>query len=113
VAFDGGLSLIGYEVTAGSDQPIDLVTYWQVDQVPSLPLSIFAHAVDAAGNMVAQGDGLNVRLSSLEPGDIILQHFAIEQPAEVKAVEIGLYEPVTGQRQLTDQKVDRVELTWR
>ncbi len=113
VAFDGGLSLIGYDVSAEPDQPIELVTYWQVERTPEQPVSIFAHAVDAAGTLVAQEDGLNVRLSSLEPGDVILQHFAIEQPAEVKAVEIGLYDPSTGQRQLTDQKVDRVELTWK
>ncbi len=43
------------------DQPIDLVTYWRVDQTPTQPLSIFVHVVDASGQIIAQRDGLNVR----------------------------------------------------
>ena len=82
IGFEGGLTLLGYDLRAEPDQPIDLVTYWRVDQTPAQPLSIFAHVVDAAGNLVAQRDGLNVRLSSLEPGDVVLQHFVIDHPAE-------------------------------
>ncbi len=81
IGFEGGLTLIGYDLRAEKDQPIDLVTYWRVDQTPTQPLSIFAHVVDAAGNLLAQRDGLNVRLSSLEPGDVVLQHFVIDHPA--------------------------------
>ncbi len=113
VAFDGGLSLIGYDVAAEPDQPIDLVTYWRVERPPKQPVAIFAHALDGGDQIVAQQDGLGVKLSSLEPGDIILQHFTIQQPAEAKAIEIGLYDPSTGERQLTDRKLDRVELKWK
>jgi hypothetical protein len=113
VGFEGGLSLIGYNLTAEPDQPIDLVTYWRVDQTPQPPLSIFAHAVGAEGQIAAQRDGLNVKLSSLEPGDVVMQHFTLEHPAGVGALEIGLYNPSTGQRKLTDQNTDRVELVWK
>lgn len=113
IGFEGGLTLIGYDLRAELDQPIDLVTYWRVEQQLTPPLSIFAHVVDAAGDIVAQRDGLNVRVSSLEPGDVIMQHFTLEHPASAQALEIGLYDPSTGQRQLVDQQLDHVELIWK
>lgn len=114
IGFEGGLTLIGYDLQAEKDQPIDLVTYWRVDQTPSPPLSIFAHVVDAAGNIVAQRDGLNVRLSSLEPGDVIVQHFVIDQPASAVELRLGLYNPRTGQRaQITGDTRDALQVPLR
>jgi hypothetical protein len=113
LTFDGGLTLLGYDLSAAPGLPIDLITYWRVDRTPDRPQAIFAHVLDAGDRIIAQRDGLNVKLSSLEPGDVIVQHFAIEHPAGVKAVEIGLYDPSNGQRKLIDQKMDRVELIWK
>ncbi|HTP10640.1 MAG TPA: glycosyltransferase family 39 protein, partial [Anaerolineae bacterium] len=113
IGFAGGLKLIGYDLRAEHDQPIDLVTYWRVDRSLTPPISLFVHAVDATGNLVAQHDGLNVRLSSLEPGDVIVQHSVLEHLVGAAALEIGLYDPASGQRQLTDQNLDHVELTWK
>lgn len=98
IEFEGGFTLLGYDLRAQPDQPIDLVMYWRVDQTPVQPLSIFAHLVDAAGNLLAQQDGLNVRLSSLEPGDVVLQHFTIDHPAAARELRLGLYDPRTRQR---------------
>jgi hypothetical protein len=98
IGFEGGLTLLGYDLRAEKDRPIDLVTYWRVDQTPTQPLSILAHVVDAAGNLVAQRDGLNVRVSSLEPGDVVLQHFVIDHPADAVELRLGLYNPRTEQR---------------
>ncbi len=98
IRFDGGLTLLGYDLRAGPDQPIDLVTYWRVDQTLAQPLSMFAHVVDAADNILAQRDGLDVRLSSLEPGDVIMQHFVIDPPVNAAELNLGLYDPHTGQR---------------
>jgi 4-amino-4-deoxy-L-arabinose transferase-like glycosyltransferase len=106
IGFENGLALIGYELRAEPDQPIDLVTYWRVEQPLTPPLSLFAHVVDAEGNLLAQRDGLNVRLSSLEPGDVILQHTVIDQPAGAAQLRIGLYNPDTGRRWLTSQHSD-------
>jgi hypothetical protein len=110
IGFEGGLTLIGYDLQAEADQPIDLVTYWRVDQTPAQPLSIFAHVVDDAGTLIAQRDGLNVRLSSLEPGDVILQHFVIDHPADAAELRLGLYNPRTEQRLLTTEMADAVQV---
>jgi hypothetical protein len=99
MGFEGGLTLLGYDLRAEQDQPIDLVTYWRVDHTVTPPLSLFAHVVDAAGNLVAQQDGLNVRLSSLEPGDVIVQHTVVDHPVNADQLRLGLYNPATGQRQ--------------
>ena len=100
IEFEGGLALLGYDLTAQPGQPIDLVTYWQVRQRPTRRLAVFAHVLNSNGGRLAQGDGLQVRLSALEPGDVILQHFAIERPAGAAVVEAGLYDPDNQQRML-------------
>jgi hypothetical protein len=113
VEFGNGLTLIGYDLRAEPDQPLDLVTYWRVDQTPAQPLSIFSHVLDTANHVVAQRDGLNVRLSSLEPGDVILQHFVIDHPANAAHLKIGLYDPSTGQRWMTSQHADGISFPLR
>jgi hypothetical protein len=99
LAFEGGFSLIGDEVRTGRDQSIELITYWRVDQIPAAPVSIFAHAIDADGQIVAQRDALNVRVSALEPGDVIVQRFVIDRPEAAEALRLGVYDLATGQRQ--------------
>jgi hypothetical protein len=113
ITFNDGLSLIGYDLSTGPNQSIGLNTYWRVDRTPTLPLSIFAHAIDAAGYTVTQRDGLHVRLSTLEPGDVIVQHFDLAHPAAGEALELGLYDATSGQRMLANQKFDRVRLVWK
>ncbi|HEY4688385.1 MAG TPA: phospholipid carrier-dependent glycosyltransferase [Anaerolineae bacterium] len=114
LAFEGGLSLIGYDLAVAPGQPIDLVTYWQVRQPPTSRLAVFAHVLDASGQLAAQGDGLNVRLSTLEPGDVILQHFVIDHPAGVSLLDIGLYDPASGERTMVPlangQRIDHVRI---
>ncbi|HEY4723627.1 MAG TPA: hypothetical protein VII92_17360, partial [Anaerolineae bacterium] len=68
------------------------------------------HVIDQAGQMLAQQDGLNVRSSTLEPGDVILQHFAISRPVGAEALEIGLYDRTNGQRFWANRSLDRVRL---
>lgn len=96
VAFDGGLTLIGYDVSA--DQALTLITYWRVDRPLTPPLSIFAHAVAADQRLVAQADALNVRVSALEPGDIIIQRLPIGPAAGARSINLGVYDPATLQR---------------
>lgn len=113
IGFDGGLTLLGYDLRVELQGPIELVTYWRIDQTPTQPLSIFAHVVDATNDIVAQRDGLNVRLSLLEPGDVIMQRFMLEVPATAAALHLGLYDPTTGERKLfdlPDSKTDAVRV---
>ncbi|MFN8598617.1 MAG: glycosyltransferase family 39 protein [Anaerolineae bacterium] len=96
VAFDSGLSLVGCEIVPGPT--LDLVTYWRVDQPITRTLSLFVHVVDARATLLAQRDGLNVRLSSLEPDDVIVQRSPLEKVPEAFMIRLGLYDPTTGKR---------------
>ena len=64
--------------------------------------------LDAGNQIIAQRDGLNVRLSSLEPEDVIIQHFLIDNPAGANTLDIGLYDPITSQRMQIAQQYDHV-----
>ena len=108
--FEGGLSLLGYDLNTGPDRSVDLVTYWRVDDRLASNQSIFAHVIDQAGQTLAQQDGLNVRASTLEAGDVILQHFVIDRLTGAEALEIGLYDRTDGHRFLANQSIDRVRL---
>jgi hypothetical protein len=111
IEFEGGLSLLGYDLTASAGSPVDLVTYWQA-RAPIAPrLAIFAHLLDADGRILAQGDGLNVRLSALEDGDVVLQHFTIDHPTGAATLAIGLYDPVDGHRmRVRDHAIDQIHI---
>ncbi len=93
IAFKSGLTLIGYDLS--TSPTVDLVTYWRVDQPLTPTLSIFAHAVDADQNLVAQADGLHVTVSTLERGDVIIQRLVIEQSGAATAINLGMYDPAT------------------
>ena len=118
VEFEGGLTLMGYDLAARPDGSIDLVTYWQARPPVQAGLSVFAHVLDDADQIVGQGDGLDVRLSSLESGDVILQHFTISldkaaTPSELH-IDLGLYDPSSGERSpiplQTGRSIDRLRI---
>jgi hypothetical protein len=115
IAFDGGLSLMGYDLETG--QALDLVTYWRVEHPIAPPLSIFAHAVDTGQQIVAQADGLNVRLSSLESGDIIIQRLPIGPAPTAESINLGVYDPVTMSRRFatlpSGARVDELQIRIR
>ena len=113
IEFEGGLTLLGYDLRAEADRPIDLITYWQARRPAVARQTVFAHMLDRDNRLLAQGDGLNVRLSALEAGDVILQHFVIDRPPEAAALAMGLYDPATGRRfaLVADPAMDRVRVS--
>ncbi|MBP7687953.1 MAG: glycosyltransferase family 39 protein [Thermoflexales bacterium] len=117
IDFEGGLTLIGCEVTAQPDQPIELTTYWRVRHTPLAQFSIFAHVYDDQARFVAQRDGLNVNLNALETGDIVVQRLIIAQPAGATTLRLGLYDPGSMQRRLTADsagaRVDEIQVALR
>ncbi|HET7088169.1 MAG TPA: glycosyltransferase family 39 protein [Anaerolineae bacterium] len=113
IEFEGGLTLLGYDLRAEADRPIDLITYWRARHPAVARQTVFAHMLDRDNRLLTQGDGLNVRLSALEADDVILQHFAIDHPPDATALAIGLYDPATGRRftLVADPAIDRVRVT--
>ncbi|MBI5565446.1 MAG: glycosyltransferase family 39 protein [Chloroflexi bacterium] len=117
IEFEGGLTLIGCEVTAQPDQPIELTTYWRVRHTLSTQFSIFAHVYDDQARFVAQRDGLNVNLSALEAGDIVVQRLVIERLVGATTLRLGLYDPSSMQRQFATNsagaRIDELQVVLR
>ncbi len=109
VNFGDKLALTGFEMPsalpAGADN-LPLTLYWQGRGDMREVYSVFVHLVDAAGNVVAQHDGIPANGS--EPttgwavGEYITDPVAISLPADMPAGEyavvVGVYLPATGAR---------------
>lgn len=75
-------------------------------------LSVFAHLLDADGNLITGDDGLWVDVTTLQAGDVFWQQHRVQALDERvgTAVSFGLYDPMTGERILTDQGADHVQI---
>jgi 4-amino-4-deoxy-L-arabinose transferase-like glycosyltransferase len=118
------LTLTGYTVadtTRKPGEPFELRLYWQrgTADIPmpaptkAAPLAAFVHLSGAdPGQIVAQYDGWGTAVSTLEPGDIIIQQITLIPPiAGEHFLRVGLYSPQSGQRfPLTDGSGDFVTL---
>ncbi len=98
--FGGTLQLLGYQMTNDtSGQSLSLLSFWQMQQPTDQDLKVFVHLLDGAGNVVAQHDGLDVRLNGLQPGDEWAQLHVIPLPVDLPpgnyALQLGLYEAYT------------------
>jgi hypothetical protein len=83
-----------------------LVLSWQTGQPLDQNNTIFIHLLDSGGNLLAQADGAPYAglypLSNWQPGQIITDMrpltSLLPNPADLAAVAVGVYNPVTGER---------------
>ncbi|MBU0704217.1 MAG: hypothetical protein KKC18_10180, partial [Chloroflexi bacterium] len=65
-------------------------------------LAVFTHLLDADGALVAGDDGLWVDPLTLRPGDLFVQIHRFTLPSDAPdvsyTIELGLYDPLTGER---------------
>ena len=123
--FTNGLALMDV-----SPAPSGFLAEWRVDAPPfgtetrelvSNPpppgvetrprLLVFAHLIDDRESEVAADDGLWVDPHTLRTGDRWVQLHTFARPAGEYELEIGLYDPVTGERVLTQGGEDRLLLS--
>jgi hypothetical protein len=101
VQFGDAAELIGYQIVAGA-QPGEagLLTYWRVAKPVTAPVDLFVHAVNREGQIVAQRDGLGAAPYGWRAGDVFVQlsRLAIPPDAGLLWIEIGLYNPNSGER---------------
>jgi len=75
---------------------------WTVSESPHRAATSFAHLLDAQGGYVAGWDGLTAPATCWQPGDVIMQTYAISLPVDLKPgsyqIEIGWYDVETVQR---------------
>lgn len=96
--------LLGYSVEPVQPQPQDVVTvtlYWRGERPLSQNGTVFVHALNAAGEMVAQSDNQPVQnsypLDTWPAGVIIADNHQLVWPADdtLNQIAVGLYDPST------------------
>jgi 4-amino-4-deoxy-L-arabinose transferase-like glycosyltransferase len=75
-------------------------------------LSVFGQVLDADGNFITGDDGLWVDPYTLQPGDIFVQQHRLIPPPGMQptTAAFGLYDPMTGERILTDDGRDVITM---
>ena len=119
VRFGDHLDLIGYQssTSARRGEWARVWTYWHVvgdTQGEQWPIAVFAHLLDAQGQLVAQRDLLAVPTAGWRTGDVWVQFQDIPvspytSPA-VYSVEIGVYNRADMQRWRLPDGSDRLLL---
>lgn len=105
VDFGGEFDFLGYEWLTKDFAPggqAALLTYWRARGPLDGQRKVFVHLLDAHSQVRGSHDGLDVGLSSLQAGDVIVQLHRFWVAADATPgehqVEIGLYDPATGRR---------------
>ncbi len=113
--FAGKAKLIGYDLHWNADV-LDLTLYWQSLAPFDRDYTVFVHALDARGEIVAQADQQpqsgNYPTSMWSAGEQIRDDYRLTLPPGNYRIELGLYHPDTGARlpvSGTDAKQDHVE----
>jgi 4-amino-4-deoxy-L-arabinose transferase-like glycosyltransferase len=109
-----GILELGWEVARPLQlPPFELISNPPPPGVYAGPrLLAFGQLLDAEGNFVTGDDGFWVDPYRLQPGDIFLQQHHLSIPAGIAAetIAFGLYDPLTGERILTDDGRDHLTL---
>jgi hypothetical protein len=121
VTFGEFVRLVGYslpQTTVNAGEEVVLTLYWQAITSVAGDYTVFTHILDADGRLIGQHDGPPADgrrpVSSWLPGELIADTHAMAfrdraytGPA---TVEVGLYDPQTGQRLLMPNGDDAFKL---
>ncbi len=104
--FGDQIALAGYELTDSSDQPTDrlqpgetgnLLLVWRAARRPDADYTVFVHAEDEAGNLVAQHDSppdARYPTSVWSPGEVVVSSSPVTRPEGVAGpltLYVGMY----------------------
>ena len=120
VTFGRELTFLGYDleesppddVNIAEGGPLALLTYWRVAEPPAGARRFFLHLVDEDGDIVAQDDRLDAPAGHWSTGDIIIQRLSLSGSEENSGgkLRLGVYNPDSGRRIITNQGGDFVVL---
>jgi hypothetical protein len=103
--FGGALRLLGYDLEAGSGgEGLVLSLYWQALAPVERNYTVFVHLVDAAGEILAQGDGPPLAggypTSYWRPGEVVVDVHDVEFDGSREGARllVGLYTLDDGRR---------------
>ena len=103
VTLGNSIRLTGYSV-AQSDRWLDFRLYWHVIESVGTDYAVFAHLLDATGNIIAQHDGPPTRgrfhTSTLQTGSAFIDSRRISIPINdlAHSLRVGLYDSANDRR---------------
>ncbi len=111
VEFGGRLLYLGHDIAEGCAPGgrCQLVTYWRVIAPTDEPLRFFLHAVDGAGEIVAQDDRLGAPAEHWRVGDVVVQLLTVEETAA--ELRLGVYNPGERRRLTTTEGAEYFVIT--
>ncbi|MCX7838989.1 MAG: hypothetical protein N2559_05985 [Anaerolineae bacterium] len=108
------IELIGYDAHV-ADDTLELVLYWRALRALSTDYTVFIHALDAQGNIVAQVDRQpqsgNYPTSIWDTGEQVRDEYRLPVTTSMRRVIVGLYDATTGQR-LSVATSDSIEVNF-
>jgi hypothetical protein len=106
-----------YSTVLAPGTTFTLDTLWTLDRPITSSVKVFIHITAPDGNIVAQWDGLDVNIGTLDPGDLFVQRHRLDLAADLPPgpyrISIGAYHSDSGSRlqaQLGDRAVDALVL---
>ena len=112
--FGGQITLLG--LTAEADETTLAVTLvWQAGADVPISYTVFVHALDGEGNLIAQSDRLPAEgtrpTTGWLPGEVVTDvHRLAVEPGQVAALRVGLYDGGTGLRLRLEDGTDSVSV---
>ncbi len=120
ITLEGMFTLLGHTMLEKGPEQLRLVTYWQLEApidagLATADLAVFTHLIAADDSLLAQHDGLDVALATLQSGDLIIQYHVLPLPEELPqgplTLQVGLYQRSDGRRLLHEgSPADRIIL---
>jgi 4-amino-4-deoxy-L-arabinose transferase-like glycosyltransferase len=93
-AGDGPLRFRGATKLPAAAGEVAMLTAWEVVTPSPAALKLFVHALDGAGNIAGQWDGLDVPSAYWRPGDVIVQshRFTVPDSTRIRRIVAGVYD---------------------
>jgi hypothetical protein len=118
---DGQATLLGYDLsidTFAPGQPFTLTLYWRAEATAEIGYAVFVHLLDQADHIYAQSDGAPAAgarpTTGWLPGEIVRDTHtlvvAADAPPGRYVLEVGMYDPITGERLRVSQAQDHILL---
>jgi 4-amino-4-deoxy-L-arabinose transferase-like glycosyltransferase len=109
----GHVQLQQAEIVDEAEAQLTVVTRWKQEGEPQ-PLKLFVHAAGADGQLLTQWDGLGADWQGWRTGDTLVQVHTLPWPdnalPEPSYMTTGLYNPQSGERWLTEEGLDHIQL---